>query len=173
MKDSYEKASDRNIMEQLKRDRAEQELRGAIERIVDQAAKDGIFDNLPGKGKPLKLGKNRQAGENALAYDLLQNNNYALPWISKRQEMLDKIAAFREKLADSAALYAWRLQQARDLAAEEKLRLAWRDEIAQFESQLREINQAITALNLTIPTERLEVMKMSWEKELARAGISV
>lgn len=173
MKDSYEKGSDQNIVEQMKRQRAEDEVRGAIERIIDQAARDGMFDNLPGKGKPLQLGKNRQAGENALAYDLLQNNNYTLPWISKRQEVLDQIASFRERLAESEALYAWRMQKAQDVAAQQKLRQTRLEEKAQFEVQLREINQSITALNLIIPTERLEVMKLQWEKELVRAGVSV
>ncbi len=171
MNDSYEKSSDRNIIEQMKRQNAENEVRGAIERIIDQAAKDGLFDNLPGKGKPLQLGKNRQAGDSALAYDLLQNNNYTLPWIAKRQELLEAIDAFREALAQSWALWQWRSQKAGSAEALARLQAAWADEKADYENQLHDINQAIAALNLTIPVEHLELLKLQWQRELARAGI--
>lgn len=170
MKDAYEKGSDRNILRQMERERAENELRGAVERIIDEAAKQGFFDNLPGKGKPLQLGKNRQAGENALAYDLLQNNNYTLPWIAARQGMLDKIAAFREALEDRWALFQWRQQKARDLEEREAARAGWEEEKARLAEQLRELNQAVAELNLTIPVEQLELLKLQWERELQQAG---
>jgi hypothetical protein len=84
----------------MRRERAAQELRGGVEQAIEEAQKKGIFDNLPGKGKPLNLRKNPQAGENALAFDLLQNNDYTLPWIANRREMLEVIEAFRELTVD-------------------------------------------------------------------------
>jgi len=171
MGDAYEKISDQNVIEQMRRKRAEEEVRGAVERIIDEAAKNGMFDDLPGKGKPLRLGKNRQAGERALAYDLLQNNSYTLPWIAARQEMLDKIEAFRVALARSWERFQQRLDDAIDVAERRAAREFWQSEKARLGEQMREINQAITALNLTIPVERLEILKLLWRKELARAGI--
>lgn len=172
MKDAYDRISDKNVIEQMRRDRAEDELRGAVERIIDEAVKDGLFDNLPGKGKPLQLGKNRQAGDRALAFDLLQNNDYTLPWISSRKEMLEKITAFQESLANAWALFQWRLDKAEDLAARQTARAAWESKKAELAGELRELNQGITKLNLTIPAERLELLTLQWERELARANIT-
>lgn len=171
MGDAYEKISDQNVIEQMRRKQAEEEVRGAVERIIDEAAKNGMFDNLPGKGKPLRLGKNRQAGEMALAYDLLQNNNYTLPWIAGRQEMLDKIEAFRAALARSWERFQQRLDDAIDVEERQAARAFWQSEKARLGEQMREINQAITTLNLAIPVERMEILKLLWRKELTRAGI--
>ena len=171
MDDAFKKASDQNIIEQMRRKRAEDEVRGAVERIIDEAAKNGMFDNLPGKGKPLQLGKNRQAGENALAYDLLQNNNYTLPWIAARQEMLDRIEALRAELLWGWERFTRRLDEAVDITERQAARDFWQEERARLGAKMHEINKAITALNLTIPVERLEVMKLQWRNELERAGI--
>lgn len=171
MDDAFKKASDQNIIEQMRQKRAEEEVRGAVERIIDEAAKNGMFENLPGKGKPLQLGKNRQAGENALAYDLLQNNNYTLPWIAARQEMLERIEALRTELAVSWARFERRLDEATDLSERQAARDFWQAEKLRLGAQMHKLNIAVTALNLTIPVERLEILKLQWRRELERAGI--
>ncbi|MDT8307674.1 MAG: DUF1992 domain-containing protein, partial [Anaerolineae bacterium] len=99
MSDIYDKFSDKDAIERMRRQRREEDLRSVIERIIDEAAEKGAFDNLPGKGKPLKLNKNPYASDQALAFELLQNNDYTLPWIDKRNEILEKIAALRAALA--------------------------------------------------------------------------
>jgi hypothetical protein len=172
MGDPFEKSSDKHLLDQMRRDSAERELRGAIERIIDEAQKSGVFDDLPGKGKPLQLGKNRQAGDRALAFDLLQNNDYTLPWIAARQEMLLKIAALRDDLASSWQAFQQRLAAAPTVAERQTVRAQWQEEKTKFSARVREVNQGISALNLTIPAEPLELLKLQWEKELARAGVT-
>jgi hypothetical protein len=154
----------------MRRESAEQDLRGAVERMIDEAQKKGVFDDLPGKGKPLQLGKNRHAGERALAFNLLQNNNYTLPWIAARQEILSAVYTFRGELAESWIAYQHELDAA---TGDEELQQAserWQAEKDRLLAELREINQTISALNLTIPVERLEVLKLHWQNELDRLG---
>lgn len=172
MSDPFEKASDRNILEQIKRETAARELRGGVEQAIEEAQKNGVFDNLPGKGKPLDLKKNRQAGENALAFDLLQNNNYTLPWIANRREILEHIAAFRASLLQSWQAYQAAWQDTGDPTARQEIKGHWLSEKADLAKELYELNKEISALNLTIPVERLEVFKLNWRKELAQAGVS-
>lgn len=170
MSDPFEKSSDKNIFKQMQRESAARELRGGVEQAIEEAQKKGVFDNLPGKGKPLNLGKNRQAGDSALAFDLLQNNNYTLPWIANRREMLEEIEAFRASLQQAWQTYQAARQGAVDAATRKSIEDQWQREKARLAAELYELNKEISALNLTIPVERLEVFKLNWRKELARIG---
>lgn len=166
----FDSISDSNEIERLRRERAEQEWRSAVDRLIDEAQQKGVFDNLPGKGRPLNLKKNPYTAENALAYDLLQNNNYTLPWIADRKELLEKIAAFRRELAQRWRRQHARLQGTPDPAREAALHHEWHRQAAEMGEQLRELNQEIADLNLTIPVSRLEVLKLNLNKELERIG---
>ena len=162
--------SDDNEIERLRRERAEQEWRSAVDRLIDEAQEKGAFDNLPGKGRPLNLKKNPYASDRSLAYDLLQNNNYTLPWIAERQELLAEIDAFRQEWRRR-----WQKQQARrrgtaDPERAAALRRQWQTEVEEMTARLRELNQAIADLNLTIPVTRLELFKLTLAGELARIG---
>ncbi|MBE9915268.1 DUF1992 domain-containing protein [Paenibacillus donghaensis] len=61
-----------------------------VESAVDEFAKNGGFDDLPGKGKPLKI----EQGD--VLTSVMRNANYQPPWIELRKE----IAADIKLLAD-------------------------------------------------------------------------
>lgn len=170
MADLFERFSDDNELRRLKREQAEREFRSAVDRLIDEAQQEGKFDNLPGQGKPLRLNKNPYAEEQALAFELLQNNNYTLPWIARRNELLAKIDAFRAGLQQ-----AWRRHQRRLSAAvppgeRASLRDDWADVVAEQAAAVEKLNKEIADLNLTVPAERLELLKLNLERELRRAG---
>jgi DnaJ family protein C protein 28 len=61
-----------------------------VEQLLEEARDRGDFDNLEGKGKPLALDQNPYAGDRALAYSLLKNNDFAMPgapspWLALRR----------------------------------------------------------------------------------------
>lgn len=170
MADLFEKFSDDNEMKRLKREQAEREFRSVVDRLIDEAQQEGKFDNLPGSGKPLRLNKNPYAEEQALAFELLQNNNYTLPWIAKRNEILAKIDAFRAGLQQ-----AWRRHQRRLSATPPQteralLRDEWAQMVAKHAAAVKKLNKEIADLNLTVPAERLELLKLNLERELRRVG---
>lgn len=171
MSDPLKKSSDKNIIEQMLRERAQQELRGVAERQIVEAQEKGLFDNLEGKGRPLPARKKHQAGDQALAFELLQNNDYTVPWIAARKEMLDAIDSFRSELKGVWDVYRRRLRVAQSEKEWQFAREEWQRDLQRLTEDLRALNQKITALNLTIPVERLEVFKLSLSRELARAGI--
>ncbi|HSM56907.1 MAG TPA: DnaJ family domain-containing protein [Candidatus Sulfomarinibacteraceae bacterium] len=171
MSDLFDKISDSNELDRMRRERAEEDWRNAVDRIIDEAQQKGAFDNLPGQGKPLKQHKNPLTGERSLAHELLQNNDYTLPWIANRNELLEKIEALRADLQEEWAYYQMGLQTAVGPARDE-LHEAWRAYVRQFEARLIRLNRKITSVNLTIPAGKLEVMKLSLDRELQRVGAS-
>ena len=58
------------------------------ERRIQEAIRDGEFEDLPGAGKPLKLEDDSNVPEDLrVAYKILKNANYVPPEISLRKEI--------------------------------------------------------------------------------------
>jgi DnaJ homolog subfamily C member 28 len=76
-----------------------------MEELIEEAMRDGSFDNLPGRGKPLNLSTNPYSPETELAFQLLKNNRYTLPWIAERNALLDQIDGFRRQVGDTGRFY--------------------------------------------------------------------
>ena len=70
------------------------------ERRIKDAIKDGVFDNLPGAGKPLELEDDSHIPEDLrLAYKVLKNANFVPPEVSLRKEIVkteDLLAGMEE-----------------------------------------------------------------------------
>ena len=70
-----------------------------IEELIQRAIREGKFDALPGQGKPLHLDDNPQADPDwQLAYHLLKENGFSLPWLELRQEIENEIESARQSL---------------------------------------------------------------------------
>ena len=76
-----------------------------IEKKIKQAVEKGEFDNLPGKGQPLKLEDDSHVPEELrLAYKILKNADFVPPEVQLRKEirqmedLLDDISDEREKI---------------------------------------------------------------------------
>ena len=63
-----------------------------VEEQIREAQERGVFDNLPGAGKPLVIDENPAAGAKALAYSLMKANNVAPPEIALGREVDDDLA---------------------------------------------------------------------------------
>jgi hypothetical protein len=67
------------------------------EKRIEQAVRDGVFEDLPGAGKPLKLEDESHIPEDLrVAYKVLKNANCVPPEVSLRKE----IAKTEDLLAD-------------------------------------------------------------------------
>ena len=59
-----------------------------IEEQIRRAQEGGQFDDLPGKGKPLRLDENpHEDPEWRLAHQILRNGGFSLPWIEMWREI--------------------------------------------------------------------------------------
>lgn len=147
------------------------EWQDLVGQRIEEAMRDGAFDNLPGRGKRLNLRRNPFVPEDQqLAYQLLQNNNLAPAWIGERQEVLRKIESWRVQLRQQVAEVQ---AEARPGGAEQTyLRQRWERQVAIWEAEILELNRRITTLNLQQPVAHLEVFKLILDEELARLGVS-
>jgi hypothetical protein len=141
-----------------------------MDEVIEEAIRAGVFDNLPGQGKPLKLMKNPYAPETELAYQLLKDNHYTLPWISQRQEMLDQIDAFRVELSRIWGRYEAEYREARSRTIRLALATRWHRYLDSWQQQIQELNGMIANANLKQPGGKLEIMKLTLENELERVG---
>src|SRR5947209_7840921 len=74
--------------------RTPRQWESAVDKQIREAEERGEFDNLPGTGKPLRLGN--WDAEWGLAYHVLKNAGETLPWISLARD----IDAARARLDD-------------------------------------------------------------------------
>ena len=79
-------------------------LQKIVEKKIKEAEKEGAFDNLPGKGRPLNLEDDTRLPEELrIAYKILKNANCLPPElelkkeISRMEEMLSNIPDEKEK----------------------------------------------------------------------------
>jgi len=91
-KEDSKKQADINARKKARDHYVEEQIRDAMER--------GLFDNLPGYGKPLNLDDNAYVGDKAMGYHLLKNNGYAPAEV----ELIKEIRTERERAEGKLAL---------------------------------------------------------------------
>jgi DnaJ family protein C protein 28 len=158
--------------EQLAKHRArmQHDWSNLIEDLIEEGRQQGIFDNLPGAGKPLKLNRNPYGRENELAHELLQKNDLQPAWIMQRNELLTQIQALRENIQHSWNRHEQEYRYAASQHIQGSLSISWDDACLAWESQLQTLNRRINDFNLKRPSSNLELFKLNLEEELARAG---
>ncbi len=71
-----------------------------IDQAISEAQERGDFDNLPGRGEPLVIEENREAGDWEMGFHLLKNAEMSPPWMELNREVqaeTAKLAAIRER----------------------------------------------------------------------------
>ena len=142
-----------------------------IEDLIQRAIQEGKFSDLPGKGKPLRLDDNPHADPDwQLAYHLLKENGFSLPWLELRQEIEKEVEAARQSLKQA---WEWRQSALADKALVEKPQQLFAEREAEFQRALRvfgeqiaRINQRIFDYNLQTPSDRFQMLKLNLEQEI-------
>jgi DnaJ family protein C protein 28 len=128
-------------------------LRDYIEEQIRDAQERGLFDHLPGMGRPLKLSENPYAGDQELSYHLLQSNGFAPREVALAAEIREELATLHQRLA--------RLQQRRARLSARRVppfpsekrafNAALAHTLQAYEAALRELNRKILTLSLIAP----------------------
>lgn len=138
-----------------------------IEELLRRAMADGKFDNLPGKGKPLHLDEaNPHADpEWELAYRLLKESGYSLPWIEAIREIEKDIEAARKDLQT-----AWRFTRDASSATQTGSYIPgeWERSQQAFKDRLTSLNKRIRDYNLLVPNVRFQRPTLNYERELEK-----
>jgi len=87
------------------RSRARQREHDVIESRIEEAMAAGVFDNLPGAGKPLPTDHNifEEISGEALAHRILKNAGCAPPWIEQNKHIRSELQRAREALSIGVA----------------------------------------------------------------------
>jgi DnaJ family protein C protein 28 len=141
------------------RPRGERDWHDLVERRIQEAMADGVFDNLPGEGQPLDLSRNPYLDPSLeLAYGLLKNNGYTPEWIARDKEIREELEAARTRLH-----VAWTQRQ---VSPTDKT--AWEAALARFEEALTQLNRKIGDYNLIVPISGCQRVRLRLADELRR-----
>jgi hypothetical protein len=65
------------------------------EQRIREAQEDGLFDDLPGRGRPLTIDDNPLAGDMQVGFRLLKNAGFAPEWMELDKEIRAELEALR------------------------------------------------------------------------------
>ncbi|XP_004406334.1 PREDICTED: dnaJ homolog subfamily C member 28 [Odobenus rosmarus divergens] len=145
----------------------EQKITQAIERLVEDLIQEsmakGDFDNLSGKGKPLKKFSGCSYID-PMTHNLnriLIDNGYQPEWILMQKEIKDTIDQLRE------AILVSRKKLGNPMTPTEQKQ--WSQVCEQFQENIRKLNKRINDFNLIVPLLTSQKVHFDAQKEIARA----
>ena len=135
-----------------------------IEDHIRKALEEGKFDDLPGKGKPIRWDDNPFVEADwQLAFRMLRDSGFTLPWLDTRKEIEAQLEAAR-----AAMKRAWEWRQPA-LAAGQPLAFVedeWQRSLSAFREQIAGINRCIFDYNLEVPLPRFQRPPVDAEAEI-------
>ena len=135
-----------------------------IEEQIRKAMEDGYFNNLPGKGKPLKLDENPfEDPEWHLAFKALKDNDFTLPWIEKRQAIDAELEAARQSLRQAWGWHIQALAAGRDPAF---VKAEWSRAERSFREKIAGLNRRIRDYNLEAPLLQFHRLMIKADREI-------
>ncbi|XP_036098508.1 dnaJ homolog subfamily C member 28 isoform X2 [Molossus molossus] len=145
----------------------EQKITQAIERLVEDLIQEsmakGDFDNLSGKGKPLKKFSGCSYID-PMTHNLnriLIDNGYQPEWILMQKEIKDTIDQLRE------AILVSRKKLGNPMTPTEQKQ--WDHICEEFQEDIRKLNKRINDFNLVVPLLTRQKVHFDAQKEIARA----
>jgi DnaJ family protein C protein 28 len=134
-----------------------------VENKIKDAMEAGLFDNLAGMGKPLKLDENpHEPAAWRMAHQLIKDSGYTLPWIAERKDIEDLVEkALSRLMQDYRATHRSRTP---DVWA----RAAWRQASEAFAETAAKLNKRIRDYNLQTPTLNFQRALIDVDKEIER-----
>jgi len=135
-----------------------------IEDHIRKAIEEGKFDDLPGKGKPIRWDDNPFVEADwQLAFRMLRNAGFALPWMDTRKELEAQLEAGR-----AALQRAWEWKQTALAGGQSPAFVEdeWQRALGVFRDQIAEINQRIFDYNLEVPLPRFQRSPVDAEAEI-------
>lgn len=137
-----------------------------IEEQIRRAFEEGKFDNLPGEGKPLDLDDDSNMDEEwRMAYHILKNGGFSLPWIQSRKDILAALNQMRSELQRT-----WNWMQGQDLEKTPPgvVEQEWQRAQEIFRGKVDQINCQIRDYNLLVPTAQFHLPLVNAEREISR-----
>lgn len=113
-----------------------------VDKIIRQAREAGEFDDLPGKGKPLRWEDETHVPETQrMANRILKNSGFTLDWIELGRELDAQAEEARRKLEIARQACAEGRQGEKD----------WQNAAQAYVDKIQELNRRLLSYNLRVP----------------------
>lgn len=145
-------------------------------RTIDEAARDGFFDNLPGSGRPLDLSDDDNPfvpEDMRLAYRILRNAGYSLPWIELRKDIEAQVVALERQIAShasrlrSSAAGIRRFPPYLQPNRFAQLNSLHQQFLVEHARLVTDLNRKIDDFNLSVPVTSLQLRRVNSRSSLA------
>jgi DnaJ homologue, subfamily C, member 28, conserved domain len=121
----------------------------SIDEIILQAMQEGKFDQLPGKGKPLKLEDNPHEDPSwRLAHHILKTSGFSLPWIEALRDIENTFYSIDADLKTAWGHYG---EHSVDGQAPDECKVQWQRATHAFRERIADLNINIRKVNLAVP----------------------
>ncbi|MFQ5340820.1 MAG: DnaJ family domain-containing protein [Anaerolineae bacterium] len=154
--------------------RPPQDWESVVDKAIREAQERGEFDNLPGKGRPLRWDDEHVPPELRMVNRILKNAGFAPSWIEDDKWIRAERKAVRQ-LLDS--FVDWRLEERTALAGKpepevasrlEELAVARDRRVTAYRERAGKLNQRIDNFNLTVPISKLQWRRVRVDEEIQR-----
>jgi DnaJ family protein C protein 28 len=145
-----------------------------VERAIRQAMADGLFDNLPGYGKPLNWQADEEANtpyEMRLAHKIMKDHDVAPSWMMMGQALEHQEEKIRFELKRGLRAYQGTLQDAErsgDLSRRGRVTKTWERLLATFQEAAAQYNQNVLTYNLMVPPGLPRRASLDIDRELEK-----
>jgi DnaJ family protein C protein 28 len=127
---------------------------GRVDDLIRKAIEEGQFDNLPGKGRPLRLDENPfEDPAWRMAHRILRDNGFSLPWIERRKEIEVALERAREDLSRAWRAHRGWQDSAKGAASRDEV---WEGALQAFRERVLKINRRIRDYNLQTPSAQFQ-----------------
>lgn len=135
-----------------------------VDEHIRRAMEEGKFDDLPGKGKPIKLEENPfENPEWRVAHHLLRGSGFSLPWIERRRDIETELEEARTAFRRS---WSWRVNALAANKSLSQIEIEWKRALEIFREKIVVINQNINSYNLEVPSDHFQIAKINFEREV-------
>ncbi len=150
------------------RRRMRYEWRDLMEDLIEDGRRRGLFEDLPGKGKPLDLQQNIYEGGQALANQLMKANDIKPAWLAHRLGVVEAIEALRVEMARTWERYRTNFAHASGEGHRQALNFGWDEACRGWQVTVDKLNKEIESYNLKRPPGQTELYKLRLADELKR-----
>lgn len=132
-----------------------------VEKIIQQAMEEGVFDNLEGKGRPLDFELDANTPKDwELAFTILKNANMAPGWIELDKEIRTELDEARQELRMAMKVSGGQGD-------------AWDRAVLRFSTRVNQLNDFLRKLNLIVPDAYFQRVPLKTEDEINRIVLAV
>jgi DnaJ family protein C protein 28 len=136
------------------------------EEQIRKAMEEGKFDDLPGRGKPLRLEENPYEDPDwRLANHILQTGGFGPPWLEIRREIEGELEAVRANLSRA---WSWRKSALAGNQSPVYVEAEWARAQTLYREKITVVNKRIFDYNLQVPSDRFQLLAVNIDLELER-----